>query len=165
MKSNLLFGSILAAALSVGVGAQAPTGAPQDPTSPRPSNDQAMSKSSSSDAITVTGCVQADSAAATGTRVVPPARLRPSRRAHPGQRLGSIGRRRSGDGRNDPGPVRPRASTKLSGESNDLKKYVNSQVEIKGKVDSASAGAAAGGSSGPTLRVDSVKQVSPSCSQ
>ena len=68
MKSNLLFGSILAAALSVGVGAQAPTGAPQDPTSP--SQAQAVTRpcrKSSSDAITVTGCVQADSAAATGT--------------------------------------------------------------------------------------------------
>ena len=41
MKRNILFGSVLAAALSVGLGAQAPTGAPQDPaappSSPRPS--------------------------------------------------------------------------------------------------------------------------------
>ena len=31
MKRNILFGSVLAAALSVGLGAQAPTGAPQHP--------------------------------------------------------------------------------------------------------------------------------------
>jgi hypothetical protein len=164
MKSNLLFGSILAAALSVGVGAQAPTGAPQDPTSPRPSNDQAMSKSSSSDAITVTGCVQADSAAATGTSGAagaPSAKSESFILANASAGSGAAAAGTAGT----TGAGATASQYKLSGKSDDLKKYVNSKVEIKGKVDSASAGAAAGGSSGPTLRVDSVKQVSPSCSQ
>ena len=43
---------------------------------------------------------------------------------------------------------------------------MNSKVEIKGKVDSGECGAAASAlQQRPTLRVDSVKQVSPSCSQ
>ena len=74
MKRNILFGSVLAAALSVGLAAQAPTGAPQDPaappSSPRPApSAQAPSAKddSSSKSVTVTGCLQADSASATGT--------------------------------------------------------------------------------------------------
>jgi hypothetical protein len=163
MKSNLLFGSILAAALSVGVGAQAPTGAPQDPTSPRPSSDQPMAKSSS-DAITVTGCVQADSAAATGTSGS--AAGAPSAKSESFILANATAGSGAGAAAGTAGTTGAGASAsqyKLSGKSDDLKKYVNSKVEIKGKVDSASAGAAS--SSGPTLRVDSVKQVSPSCSQ
>jgi hypothetical protein len=84
---------------------------------------------------------------------------------------------------------------KLAGGSKDeLRRYVNSQVEITGKIENASSsssgatgststgstaggsatGSTAGGSasgsasrgsdSGPTLHVDSVRQVSPSCS-
>jgi hypothetical protein len=163
MKSNFLFGSILAAALSVGVGAQAPAGAPQDPTSPKPSPSQSQSMTKgSSEAITVTGCIQADTAAATGTSggasKAESFILANASAGAGGAAAGAAGTAGTA------GAGAPTASEyKLSGKSEDLKKYVNSKVEIKGKVDSASAGAAAGG--GPTLRVDSVKQVSPSCSQ
>ena len=48
----------------------------------------------------------------------------------------------------------------MGGSKSDLTKYVNSKVEIKGKLDSA-GGAMSSSSSGPTLHVDSVKQISP----
>jgi len=54
---------------------------------------------------------------------------------------------------------------KLTGGSkSDMTKYVNSKVEIKGKLDSA-GGAMSSSSAGQTLHVDSVKQISPSCAQ
>ena len=168
MKSNFLYGSILAAALSVGVGAQAPTAAPQDPASPQPSREQQqpMAKSSS-DSVTVTGCIQADTAAATGTSgsATSPAGGASSKAESfilANVSSGSGGGAAAGTA-GTAGAGAPTASQyKLSGKSDDLKKYVNSKVEIKGKVDSGSGAAA---SSSPTLRVDSVKQVSPSCSQ
>ena len=52
----------------------------------------------------------------------------------------------------------------MGGNKSDLTKYVNSKVEIKGKLDSA-GGAMSSSSSGPSLHVDSVKQISPSCTQ
>jgi hypothetical protein len=105
MKRNILFGSVLAAALSVGLAAQAPTGAPQDPAAP-------------------------------------PSSPRPA-----------------------PSAQAPSAKDDSSSKSkSDLTKYVNSKVEIKGKLDSA-GGAMSSSSSGPTLHVDSVKQISPSCTQ
>ena len=169
MKSNFLYGSILAAALSVGVGAQAPTAAPQDPASPQPSREQQqpMAKSSS-DSVTVTGCIQADTAAATGTS----GSTSPAGGASSKAESFILANVSSGSGgaaagtAGTTGASAPTASQyKLTGKSDDLKKYVNSKVEIKGKVDSGSGAAASSASSGPTLRVDSVKQVSPSCTQ
>jgi hypothetical protein len=73
---------------------------------------------------------------------------------------------------------------KLSGGSKDeLRRYVNSKVEIRGRVEGGSAsgastgatgatgaGASTGASasasgSGQTLNVESVKQIAPSCGQ
>ena len=167
MKSNFLFGSILAAALTVGVGAQAPTAAPQDPASPQPSREQPMAKSSS-DSVTVTGCIQADTAAATGTSGSTSPAGGASSKAE-SFILANVSSGSSGAAAGTAGTTGASAPTasqyKLTGKSDDLKKYVNSKVEIKGKVDSGSGAAASSSSSGPTLRVDSVKQLSPSCSQ
>jgi hypothetical protein len=186
MKRNILFGSVLAAALSVGLGAQAPTGAPQDPTappsSPRPSpSAQAPSQKddSSSKAITVTGCLQADSASATGTSGAgapgaPAGGAASSSKsesfilANASEGSGSSsGAGAAGGAAGTAGSASKSSASqyKLTGGSkSDLTKYVNSKVEIKGKLDSA-GGAMSSSSSGPTLHVDSVKQISPSCTQ
>ena len=192
MKRNILFGSVLAAALSVGLGAQAPSGAPQDPTappsSPRPSpSAQAPSQKddSSSKTITVTGCLQADSASATGTSGAgapgAPAGGAPAggasssksesfilANASEGSGAGAAGAAGAAGGAAGTAGSASKSSAsqyKLTGgNKGDLTKYVNSKVEIKGKLDSA-GGAMSSSSSGPTLHVDSVKQVSPSCTQ
>jgi hypothetical protein len=182
MKRNILFGSVLAAALSVGLAAQAPTGAPQDPaappSSPRPSpSAQAPSQKddSSSKTVTVTGCLQADSASATGT----------SGAGAPGAPAGGaasssksesfiLANASEGSGAGAAGGAAGTAGSAskssasqyklMGGNKSDLTKYVNSKVEIKGKLDSA-GGAMSSSSSGPSLHVDSVKQISPSCTQ
>jgi hypothetical protein len=183
MKRNILFGSVLAAALSVGLGAQAPSGAPQDPTappsSPRPSpSAQAPSQKddSSSKTITVTGCLQADSASATGTSGAG-APGAPAGGAASSSKSESFILANASEGSGAAGAAGGAAGTagsaskssasqyKLTGgNKGDLTKYVNSKVEIKGKLDSA-GGAMSSSSSGPTLHVDAVKQVSPSCTQ
>jgi hypothetical protein len=187
MKRNILFGSVLAAALSVGLGAQAPTGAPQDPaappSSPRPSpSAQAPSQKddSSSKTITVTGCLQADSASATGTSGAgapgAPAGGAPAggasssksesfilANASEGSGAGAAGGAAAGTA----GSASKSSASQyklMGGNKGDLTKYVNSKVEIKGKLDSA-GGAMSSSSSGPSLHVDSVKQISPSCTQ
>jgi hypothetical protein len=189
MKRNILFGSVLAAALSVGLAAQAPAGAPQDPTappsSPRPSpSAQAPSQKddSSSKTITVTGCLQADSASATGTSGAgapgAPAGGAPAggasssksesfilANASEGSGAGAAGAAGGAAGTAGSASKSSASQYKLTGgNKGDLTKYVNSKVEIKGKLDSA-GGAMSSSSSGPTLHVDSVKQVSPSCTQ
>ena len=182
MKRNILFGSVLAAALSVGLGAQAPTGAPQDPaappSSPRPApSAQAPSAKddSSSKSVTVTGCLQADSASATGTSGT----AAPAGGGAAGGGAASSSKSESfilanastGSGASGAAGTAGSASGSsasqyklMGGNKSDLTKYVNSKVEIKGKLDSA-GGAMSSSSSGPTLHVDSVKQVSPSCTQ
>ena len=184
MKRNILFGSVLAAALSVGLGAQAPTGAPQDPaappSSPRPApSAQAPSAKddSSSKTVTVTGCLQADSAAATGTSGAgapgAPAGGAPAGGAASSSKSESfiLANASEGSGAGAAAGTAGSASKSsasqyklMGGNKSDLTKYVNSKVEIKGKLDSA-GGAMSSSSSGPTLHVDAVKQVSPSCTQ
>ena len=184
MKRNILFGSVLAAALSVGLGAQAPSGAPQDPTAPpscpRPSpSAQAPSQKddSSSKTITVTGCLQADSASATGTSGAgapgAPAGGAPAGGAASSSKSESfiLANASEGSGAGAAAGTAGSASKSsasqyklMGGNKSDLTKYVNSKVEIKGKLDSA-GGAMSSSSSGPSLHVDSVKQISPSCTQ
>lgn len=186
MKRNILFGSVLAAALSVGLGAQAPTGAPQDPAappaSPRPApSAQAPSAKddSSSKSVTVTGCLQADSASATGTSgtAAPAGGGAAGGGAASSSKSesfilanASTGSGASGGAAGAAGTTGSASSSSASqyklmgGSKSDLTKYVNSKVEIKGKLDSA-GGAMSSPSSGPTLHVDSVKQISPSCTQ
>ena len=186
MKRNILFGSVLAAALSVGLGAQAPSGAPQDPTappsSPRPSpSAQAPSQKddSSSKTITVTGCLQADSASATGTSGAgapgAPAGGAPAGGASSSKSESFIlanasegsGAGAAGGAAGTAGSASKSSASQyklMGGNKSDLTKYVNSKVEIKGKLDSA-GGAMSSSSSGPSLHVDSVKQISPSCTQ
>jgi len=58
--------------------------------------------------------------------------------------------------------------TLIGGNKADLKKFENSKVEIKGKIEDSkspmSSPSAASGADSPRLRVDSVKQISASCS-
>jgi hypothetical protein len=184
MKRNILFGSVLAAALSVGLAAQSPAGAPQDPTAP-PSNPRpapsaqapSAKDDSSSKTVTVTGCLQADSAKATGTTGTAPGGAptagAPSSSSSKSEdfilanaSMGSSSGAAAGGAAGTAGSASSSSASqyKLTGGSkSDLTKYVNSKVEIKGKLDSA--GGAMASSSGPSLHVDSVKQISPSCTQ
>jgi hypothetical protein len=188
MKRNILFGSVLAAAMSVGAAAQST--APQTP--PAGSRDQA----SSAGTVTVTGCLKSGSGSpsATGTSGSTAGAAGASSAgsfiladATTGAAGGAMGAPAGTSG------TAPRAGSgsqyKLTGGSkDDLQKYVNSKVEIRGKIDSAAGsstgGAAAGATpspsspgapgaagatpsssaSGQTLQVDSVRQVAASCS-
>jgi hypothetical protein len=53
----------------------------------------------------------------------------------------------------------------LDGEEKAISPHLNHQVEVTGTVEPAGAGAAAGATgAGPTLKVQSVKMVSATCS-
>jgi hypothetical protein len=197
MKRNILFGSFLAAALSVGAAAQ--SASPQTP--PAGSRDQA---STSSQTVTVTGCLKSGSASpsATGTAGSTAGAAGASTAgsfiladATTGAAGGAMGAPAGTTG-SAPKAGASAASGKefklTGGNKDDLQKYVNSKVEIRGKIDSAAGGAMGGApspaspgaepaspgaapaspgaapstsrASGQTLQVESVRQVAPSCS-
>jgi len=176
MKRNVVFGSIVAIAMSVGVAAQSGSSSPQTPPS---------SSSRSSQSVTVTGCLQSGSPSATGTSgtaaggaaasaesfILANAKVGAGDKAAAGAPSSTATPPSSTAGTSGAASAGSASQYKLTGGSkDDLKKYANSQVEITGKLDSASSsGGAMGGASrssdsGPTLHVDSVKQISPSCS-
>jgi len=128
----------------------------------------------------VTGCLQADSASATGTSGAG-APGAPAGGAAAGGGASSsksesfiLANASTGSGASGAAGAAGTAGSAsgssasqyklMGGSKSDLTKYVNSKVEIKGKLDSA-GGAMSSPSSGPTLHVDSVKQISPSCTQ
>ena len=167
MKRQILCTALLSAAVAVGASAQTRTGT-------------GTGAQSDKEQMTITGCLQQGSeSATTGTSG--------SATGSAGKSAGSAfvltnataaARASSGSGTGTSGgasaPAASATSYKLSGgNQNDLKKYVNTQVEIRGKVEhsSASSGNPAGGTpsrssdqSMPTLRVASVRQIASSCS-
>jgi hypothetical protein len=175
MKRNILFGSLLAAALSVGVGAQQapPPSAGQAGTGS--SAGQEKAQSSSRDQITVTGCLQPAGGAsgATGTSGSASKSSKADDFILANATTGA-GAASAGAPAGEAGAATGTAGSggsqyKLTGKTDELKQMVNSKVEIRGKLDSA-AGASATGApatsgSGQTLKVDSVKQIAASCSQ
>jgi hypothetical protein len=176
MKRNILYGSLLAAALSVGVGAQStpPPSAGQAGTGS--SAGQEKAQSSSRDQITVTGCLQSAGGASGATGTTGSA----SKSSKPDDFI--LASATTGAGASAAGAPAGQAGAatgttgsggsqyKLTGKTDELKQMVNSKVEIRGKLDSA-AGASPSGApatssaSGQTLHVDSVKQIAASCSQ
>jgi hypothetical protein len=154
MTRTALCGAIFSAALAVGVSAQTPAGqagAMQDKQAPK------------AGAITVTGCLAPDTGAAgsaTGTAGT-------SGTKSEGYILKNVTASPAGAAAS----ASPTASEYVltGGNKADLKKYENSKVEIKGRVEDSKApkspasGAAAGPES-PRLHVDSVKQIAASCS-
>lgn len=192
MKRQIFFGTLLSTALAVGVGAQ------QTP----PSSSSTPGQSDrSGQTVTVTGCLQSGSGASGSTASSPtgaPAGQAGATSSSSGQYIlanatmgsgssatGTTGATPSAGAATPSAGASSSASTGKSyklvgGDSEDLKKYVNSKVEVTGTLDSKSSSSGAGstgttGSAGagassssmagsmPSLKVTSVRQVSGSC--
>jgi hypothetical protein len=159
MKRNMLFGSILATALTVGLGAQAPT---QSPSTPAPGqagsaagagsmSEPPRSQSRDQDQMTVTGCLKAGdekgTPSATGTTgSTADKSSKPDdfvlTDVSPGASAGAATAGTTGSSA---------SQFKLSGKKDELRPLVNSKVEIRGKVEHApSAGTATTGASSNT---------------
>jgi hypothetical protein len=192
MKRQVLFGVIFSAALAVGVAAQSgaatsqdPTPTPptqQDPTRP-PQQDPTREPAQSSrpETITVTGCLESADAAPTGTSGTAgtsgtePAAPRASGGGEFKLTNATMGSAPSSETEPEPtGTSGASASSyRLQGEKDELQKYVNSRVEIRGRLDSSRSPGSAGtsrpesamsGQDSPRLHVESVRQISASCS-
>ena len=183
MKRQIFFGTMLSAALAVGVGAQ------QTPPSSSSSPGQSDRRGQS---VTVTGCLQSGSGASGSTASSPtgaPAGQAGATSSSSGQYILANATMGSGSSATGTTGATPSAGASSSastgksyklvgGDSEDLKKYVNSKVEVTGTLDSKSSSSGAGstgttGSAGassssmagsmPSLKVTSVRQVSGSC--
>jgi hypothetical protein len=182
MKRQLFFGTLLATALSVGLSAQTPQSPTSTPSTPQTPTSTAEKPSRAKQDVTLTGCLQSGSGASTtATTGTAASGSQKSGSAMSGGQFilanakmsGSSGSTATGTAGSPSSAATASAadSYKLVGHENDLRKYANSQVEVKGTIESkASSGAtpsasASSASSEPTLRVSSVKQVSPSCSE
>lgn len=187
MKRQLMFGTMLAAVMAVGVGAQQPGQPGSAGQAGQSSSDQ------SSKSVTVTGCLQASpsSGAAPGDTT---SRQSASQAQYvltnastaSGTSGSSTGTAGTGTSGATAGSTRSSAGAEKTfrlqgGNSSDLQKYVNSKVEVTGTLASGtergttggatgsatgspSSSATAGMSGGQTLRVTSVRQVAESCS-
>ena len=184
MKRQIFFGTMLSAALAVGVSAQQTP--PSSASTPGQSDRSAQT-------VTVTGCLQSGSDASGSTASSPagaPAGQAGATSSSSGQYIlanATTGSGSSATGTTGATPPAGASSSSAStgksyklvgGDSEDLKKYVNSKVEVTGTLDSKSSSSGAGstgttGSAGassssmagsmPTLKVTSVRQVSGSC--
>ena len=190
MKRQLMFGTMLSAALAVGVGAQQPpasgSSSPQTPPSERPAQSQAQP-------MTVTGCLEAASAAGGGAPAAAAEPGAPGAKAAggfvltnvtaggsaakaPGAATGATGAGATGTSGSTASRYRL-----TGGESQNLQQYVGQKVEVTGSAaggsgssPSASPGAAgapgasaSGGSRGQdqALRVTSVRPTGDKCNQ
>ena len=178
MKRNFLVGSVLCAAVTVGAAAQSP--APSGQTSDQKQNTRSQT-------MTLTGCLQAaGSAATTGTSGS--ATKAPSTADNfilakaTGGAIGGTttagamappdSRPVASTGTNPSATAAgsPRASTadaaqyKLSGgDKAQLRGYVDSKVEITGKIEGSTSPQTPQAKTGQTLHIDSVRQLAPSC--
>lgn len=165
MRRNILFGSVLAAALSVGVAAQSGSTSPQNPSATAESRSEQM--------LTVTGCLQAsDEPSATGTsgsatartadasdadhfilKNVEPASSSSMASSGSASREGSSARSTTGSAQSEASSATrgtsgsstmgtPTTQYQLAGGDKDqLRRYANSKVEIQGRIDThANAG-------------------------
>ena len=197
MKRNILVGSMLCAVVTVGAAAQsaAPSAQPSD-----------QKPNAHNQTMTITGCLQGVGPAASATGTSGSATKAPSKAdtfilanataaaiggpTTPGAVVPPDSRPAASIGTTPSGSTpagSPSASTadaaqyKLSGGDKDqLRRYVDSKVEITGKIEgpaeagpssaSASSGAASTGPrtpetrTGQTLHIDSVRQLAPNCS-
>ena len=141
---------------TVGLSAQqappaSPPAAPGSPQQPAPS----AQASGQSKTVTLSGCIQNAPA---------PAGAAASAATAPKFVLSTKGGGAAGAG----APVGTSGTAmryQLDGEEKSISPHLNHQVEITGTVQPAGASAAAGAAAaGPTLKVDSVKMVSATCS-
>jgi len=173
MRHQFIFGTVLAAAMAVAVSAQ--------------SSYQSEKPSGKKETVTLTGCVQkADqatgTAGTTGTTTpptTPPTTTTADTSSASNQFvltnvMASTSSATTTTGTTGATTTSPSASSYPNGlrltpsASDDLQKFLNHKVEVKGTIENASsemtAGAAAGSTKPPTLRVSSIKELSDSCS-
>lgn len=169
MRRQIFFGTVLSAALAVGVSAQSGT-AQSD-------------RMSGGKTVTVTGCLQSgsSSSAAGTTGTSPSPSTSPSTaadtsggqyvlmNAQPSASASTTTSTAGTTGSSSTAPSSWASGLKLSGSTEDLSKLVNHKVEIKGSVDessssSTSPSASSMSSSKPTLKVTSVRDIADSCS-
>ena len=193
MKRQLMFGTMLSAALAVGVGAQQPPASGSPGASPQPPSDRPAAQS-----MTVTGCLQAASDAAGGAPAAAAEPAAPGAKAAGGFVLTNVTPAGSmASGSTAPGAKTPGAATgttgagatgtsgssaasryRLTGGDN-LQQYVGQKVEVTGSVAGGAgsssttpgaagspAGASASGrSQDQAFRVASVRPTGDKCNQ
>jgi hypothetical protein len=155
--------TFVACALAVGLAAQEP------PTAPRPAGgasqapaQPAQPSQSAANKITIAGCVQ-NAPAASATAPAGGAAAQASAKFVLGSAkiagAGAVG---------TAGSAATATRYQLEGDEKTITPHLNHQVEITGTVSPASgagaAGAAGSAAAPPTLKVDSVKMVSATCS-
>ena len=160
MTRTALCGAILSAAMAVGVSAQTGAGQAagmQDKQNAKPGT------------VTVTGCLAPDTGS-TGTAAAGGATGTSGAKSE-GYILKNVTASPSGAGA--AASASPIASEYMlaGGNKSELKKFENSKVEIRGKIEDSKAPASPSGAAGaasapaaPRLHVDSVKQIAASCS-
>lgn len=177
MKRQVFFATVFSAALAIGTAAQTPTGAQAGAQQDRDRQT-----------VTVTGCLQQDTQAAAQPGAGTP--------GAPGQRAGTTGEMQfvltNAEMKGGAGATGTAAGTtgtraekakrfQLSGgKQEELRKYVNSRVEVRGTLDmqagKTGAGVGTGTATGaagqgaragdePRLRVTSVRQIAADCQQ
>jgi hypothetical protein len=143
---------------TVGVSAQ---NAPQAPQTPGPRGGGAQTQASPADAktVTVTGCIQAADSAPGAAAAEFVLAMKPAASGRAGGAVGTAGTTGT--------------RYQLEGEAKEISPHLNHQVEITGMLEGASPaagakpGAAEAGAKtamGPTLKVESLKMVSATCS-
>jgi hypothetical protein len=188
MKRQIIFGTMLSAALAVGVAAQQPPSAPGQPPS-TPSTSSSQSQSDSAKTVTMTGCLQAASSSGGGAAAQPGAPGAPGAGAGASQAKSFILASASpaGSASKEPGaPGAPAATAGTSGsgstyrltggDDQNLEKYIGQRVEVTGRLSGRSAGSSSGAGapgagagasgssqSGPALSVSSVRSTGESC--
>ena len=168
MKRQFLFGTVLAAAMAVGVGAQAPqTPPPSQTPTPTQAPTSSMDRSSGmGKSVTLTGCVakagSSSSAAGTAGTTGASASQFVLKNVAAGGSSASSTTGTSGSTLNPSW----QNGLNLSAGSEDLEKHLNKKVEIKGTVDTSasSAASATAGSDLATLKVRSIKDIADTCS-
>jgi hypothetical protein len=164
----MFLATAFSAALAVSAAAQQPPTGTESPSQERQSSQQ----------VTMSGCLEHAKAVA-GTTGTPTgasgseefvlANAKPSSAS--GAAPGTAGTAGAPDAASSSMGAKYRL---VGGDKDDLQKYLNSQVEIRGTLDkSSAAGAAAGAATGaagagkseelPILRVTSIKQIASSC--
>jgi hypothetical protein len=179
MKRNILFGSILAAALSVGVGAQGQMGGAQSGSKMAKGGD---------DAVTVTGCLQAADGSGTGVSQADPMKADKFVLANAMMSSGAAANSSAAGSESGSGAGGTSVNYALSGaKKEELRAMAKSKVEVTGKIErGASAGTSTNGASsatgttgsamstgsrapetdasGRTLKVSSIRKIAGTCS-
>src|SRR6185436_13018936 len=187
MKRQMIFGTMLSAALAVGVAAQQPPASPGQPPS-TPSTSSSQSQSDSAKTVTMTGCLQA--ASGSGGGAAAPGGAGAGAGASSASKsyiLASASPAGAAGASKEPGaPAGAPGAAGTSGtgstyrltggDDKDLEKNVGQRVEVTGRLSGrgmgsssgagapgAGAGASGSSPSGPSLQVSSIRATGESC--